>query len=66
MAIFSQHHVDGMDLALSPLASMQRTYPGVKVMARHYVHLGLVACMYMRTVRKVYYRPLIIVFWWGR
>eukprot|EP00967_Tisochrysis_lutea_P036314 scaffold43683_cov20-Tisochrysis_lutea.AAC.5 len=33
MAIFSQHHVDGMDLALSPLSAMQRAYPGVKVRA---------------------------------
>jgi ATP-binding cassette subfamily F protein 3 len=30
LAIFSQHHVDGMDLALSPLAAMKAAYPGVK------------------------------------
>eukprot|EP00197_Chlamydomonas_leiostraca_P008797 CAMPEP_0202864636 /NCGR_PEP_ID=MMETSP1391-20130828/4798_1 /ASSEMBLY_ACC=CAM_ASM_000867 /TAXON_ID=1034604 /ORGANISM="Chlamydomonas leiostraca, Strain SAG 11-49" /LENGTH=767 /DNA_ID=CAMNT_0049544399 /DNA_START=78 /DNA_END=2381 /DNA_ORIENTATION=- len=30
LAVFSQHHVDGMDLALTPLASMQRAYPDVK------------------------------------
>lgn len=31
LAIFSQHHVDGMDLALCPLTAMKHTYPGVKV-----------------------------------
>ncbi len=31
LATFSQHHVDGMDLALSPLAAMKLAYPQVKV-----------------------------------
>ncbi len=31
LAIFSQHHVDGMDLALSPLAAMRNAFPNVKV-----------------------------------
>ena len=30
LATFSQHHVDGLDLALTPLAIMIRTYPGLK------------------------------------
>ena len=30
LATFSQHHVDGLDLALTPLAVMIRTYPGLK------------------------------------
>jgi ATP-binding cassette subfamily F protein 3 len=30
LATFSQHHVDGLDLALTPLALMMRTYPGLK------------------------------------
>ena len=30
MATFSQHHVDGLDLALSPLAAMLRMFPGTK------------------------------------
>ena len=27
IAVFAQHHVDGLELALSPLASICRTYP---------------------------------------
>lgn len=30
MATFSQHHVDGLDLALTPLQAMMRIFPGVK------------------------------------
>ncbi len=30
MATFSQHHVDGLDLALTPLQAMMRMFPGVK------------------------------------
>lgn len=30
LAVFSQHHVDGMDLALTPLAIMLRAYPHLK------------------------------------
>jgi hypothetical protein len=30
MATFSQHHVDGLDLALTPLQAMMRTFPDVK------------------------------------
>lgn len=30
MATFSQHHVDGLDLALTPLQAMMRTFTGVK------------------------------------
>ena len=30
MATFSQHHVDGLDLALSPLQIMLRAYPDLK------------------------------------
>ena len=30
MATFSQHHVDGLDLALNPLQSMLRTFPNTK------------------------------------
>lgn len=29
IATFAQHHVDGLELALTPLASLVRTYPGV-------------------------------------
>ena len=29
IAVFAQHHVDGLDLTLSPLAVMVRSYPGV-------------------------------------
>ena len=29
IAVFAQHHVDGLDLSLSPLAIMARAYPGV-------------------------------------
>ena len=29
IAVFAQHHVDGLDLTLSPLALMVRSYPGV-------------------------------------
>ena len=29
IAVFAQHHVDGLDLALSPLAAMVRAFPGV-------------------------------------
>jgi hypothetical protein len=31
LAVFSQHHVEGLDLALTPLAAMQRAFPNVKV-----------------------------------
>ncbi|GAX81005.1 hypothetical protein CEUSTIGMA_g8440.t1 [Chlamydomonas eustigma] len=30
LATFSQHHVDGLNLALTPLALMIKTYPGLK------------------------------------
>ena len=30
MATFSQHHVDGLDLALTPLQAMMRTFPDIK------------------------------------
>lgn len=30
MAVFSQHHVDGLDLALNPLQIMLRSYPDLK------------------------------------
>lgn len=30
MATFSQHHVDGLDLALTPLQAMMRMFPNVK------------------------------------
>ena len=29
IAVFAQHHVDGLDMTLSPLAMMVRSYPGV-------------------------------------
>lgn len=30
LATFSQHHVDGLDLALTPLQYMMRCFPGTK------------------------------------
>lgn len=30
MAVFSQHHVDGLDLALTPLAYMLASFPNTK------------------------------------
>mmetsp|Transcript_18986 Transcript_18986/g.32470 ORF Transcript_18986/g.32470 Transcript_18986/m.32470 type:complete len:755 (+) Transcript_18986:110-2374(+) len=30
LATFSQHHVDGMDLALTPLVALKHAFPGVK------------------------------------
>lgn len=30
LATFSQHHVDGLDLALTPLQCMMRSFPNVK------------------------------------
>lgn len=30
LATFSQHHVDGLDLALTPLQYMMRSFPGTK------------------------------------
>ncbi|KAJ9529814.1 hypothetical protein QJQ45_022248, partial [Haematococcus lacustris] len=43
LAIFSQHHVDGMDLALTPLAAMQALYPLVKddLLRGHLASFGL-------------------------
>jgi ATP-binding cassette subfamily F protein 3 len=29
IAVFAQHHVDGLELSLSPLAAMVRAFPGV-------------------------------------
>lgn len=39
LATFSQHHVDGLDLALTPLQCMMRSYPNIKDEA-HRAHLG--------------------------
>lgn len=39
MATFSQHHVDGMDLALNPLQIMMKAYPNLKEQEAR-AHLG--------------------------
>ncbi|KAK9806400.1 hypothetical protein WJX73_002265 [Symbiochloris irregularis] len=39
MATFSQHHMDGLDLALSPLQYMVQCFPGTKEQ-QHRSHLG--------------------------
>ncbi|KAH7287997.1 hypothetical protein KP509_31G006600 [Ceratopteris richardii] len=39
MAVFSQHHVDGLDLSATPLLYMMRCYPGV-VEQKLRAHLG--------------------------
>lgn len=39
MAVFSQHHVDGLDLALTPLAYMLASFPNTKDQ-EHRQHLG--------------------------
>mmetsp|Transcript_19452 Transcript_19452/g.58771 ORF Transcript_19452/g.58771 Transcript_19452/m.58771 type:complete len:828 (+) Transcript_19452:417-2900(+) len=39
LATFSQHHVDGLDLALTPLQCMMRSFPNVKD-ELHRAHLG--------------------------
>jgi hypothetical protein len=39
LAVFSQHHVDGLDLALSPLQIMLRAYPGLQEQQAR-AHLG--------------------------
>ena len=36
-AQFSQHHVDGLDLALTPLTQMLRTFPHTKEQEQRYV-----------------------------
>lgn len=50
LAVFSQHHVDGLDLALTPLQYMAKTFPQVGVCGVQLQRSALTAARTLRTI----------------
>ena len=55
MATFSQHHVDGLDLTLTPLSCLSHRYPGVKaqVLRAHLGAFGVSGTLALQEIRTL-------------
>ncbi len=70
MAVFSQHHVDGLDLALTPLAYMLASFPNTKDQEHRWDNFSLweaqnIAIFINKTFDQIYTQKVlgIIIPW---